>query len=418
LVFNQKKNPKKLKRKKVNKFEKIDERLIPEVNIGTLGHVDHGKSTLVQALSGKWTAVHSEELKRGVTIKLGYADATVYKCEKCNMLCTTESCPKCFEKCEPIRTLSFVDAPGHETLMATVLSGASLMDGILFVIAVNEKCPQPQTREHLMVLNIVGIKNIIIVQTKIDLVSKEEALENYKQIKNFIKGTIAENAPIIPVSSEKKVNIDSLLEAIQNYIPTPQRDITKPPKMLVVRSFDVNRPGAEIEKLKGGVIGGALIQGELRLGDEIEIRPGIKIKEEWIPLKTKAVGLQKAGKNLETARAGGLLGVMTELDNFLTKADSLTGSIAGRDLPLILGEITLKINIFNFPEEKIELIKNGEQLMVNAGTARTLGIVKSIKKDKCDLELKLSVCADKGDRVVLARRVMEKWKLIGWGFIE
>jgi translation initiation factor 2 subunit 3 len=402
----------------VNKFENIDSRLIPEVNIGTLGHVDHGKSTLVQALTGKWTAVHSEELKRGITIKLGYADATVYKCSKCNILCTSESCPKCFEKCEPIRTLSFADAPGHETLMATVLSGTSLMDGILFVIAVNEKCPQPQTKEHLMVLNIVGIKNIIIVQTKIDLVSKEEALENYKQIKNFIKGTIAENAPIIPVSSEKKINIDSLLEAIQNFIPTPQRDISKTPKMLIVRSFDVNKPGTEIEKLKGGVIGGALVQGELKLEDEIEIRPGVKIKEEWIPLKTKIVGLQKAGKNLETARAGGLLGVMTELDNVLTKADSLTGSVGGRDLPPVLSNLKLKVNVFKFPEEKIDPLKVGEHLMVSVGTARTLGIVKNLKKDMCDLELKLPVCADKGERIVLARRVMEKWKLIGWGFVE
>jgi translation initiation factor 2 subunit 3 len=396
----------------------IDERLIPEVNIGTLGHVDHGKSTLVQALSGKWTAVHSEELKRGITIKLGYADATVYKCEKCNMLCTSEICPKCFEKCEPIRTLSFVDAPGHETLMATVLSGTSLMDGILFVISANEKCPQPQTREHLVVLNIVGIKKIIIVQTKIDLVSKEEALENYKQIKNFIKGTIAENAPIIPVSSEKKINIDSLLDAIQSFIPTPQRDASKPPKMLIVRSFDINKPGTEIEKLKGGVIGGALIQGELKLEDEIDINPGIKIKDEWITLKTKVIGLQKAGKNLETARAGGLLGVMTGLDNTLTKADSLTGSVGGRDLPPVLSNLKLKFNVFKFPEEKIELLRVGEQLMTSVGTARTLGIVKNLKKDICDLELKLPVCADKGDRVVLARRVMEKWKLVGWGFVE
>jgi translation initiation factor 2 subunit 3 len=379
-------------------------------------NVDHGKSTLVKAITGKWTAIHSEELKRGITIKLGYADATMYKCVKCNIFCTTESCPKCFEKCEPVRTLSFLDAPGHETLMATVLSGANLMDGILFVIAVNENCPQPQTREHLMILNIIGIKNIIIVQTKIDLVSKEEALENYKQIKNFIKGTIAENAPIIPVSSEKKINIDSLLEEIQNHIPTPQRDLSKPPKMLVVRSFDVNKPGTEIENLKGGVIGGALIQGDLKLGDEIEIRPGIKIKEEWIPLKTKITGLQKAGKNLDSAKAGGLLGVMTELDNILTKADSLTGSVAGRDLPPILNKLILKVNIFN--REEIEPLKNGEQLMVSVGTARTLGIAKNVKKDKCELELRLPVCSKKGDRVVLARRVIEKWKLIGWSFIE
>jgi len=394
----------------------IDSRLIPEVNIGTLGHVDQGKSTLVQALTGKWTAVHSEELKRGITIKLGYADATVYKCEKCNIFCTNVNCPKCFEKCEPLRTLSFVDAPGHETLMATVLSGASLMDGILFIIAANDKCPQPQAKEHLMILNIVGIKNIIIVQTKIDLVTKEQALENYKQIKDFIKGTIAENAPIIPVSSEKGVNIDSLIEAIQTYIPTPERNLSKPPKMLVVRSFDINKPGTEIEDLNGGILGGALVQGELKLGDEIEISPGLKIKEVWTPLKTKITGLQKAGKNLEKAGAGGLLGVKTELDNNLTKADSLTGSVAGKDLPPILDKLMIKFNIFKI--EEVEPLKVAEQLMVNVGTARTLGIVKSIKKDKCELELKLPVCADKGDRTVLARRIMEKWKLIGWGFIE
>jgi len=300
--------------------------------------------------------------------------------------------------------------------MATVLSGASLMDGIMFVIAANEKCPQPQTREHLMVLNIVGIKNIIIVQTKIDLVTREQAEENYKQIKVFVKGTVAENAPIIPVSSEKGINLDVLLEAIQSFIPTPKREQSKPPKMLVVRSFDINKPGAEVEELNGGIVGGALIQGELKLGDEIEIGPGVKVKENWVPLKTKVVGLQKAGKNLDVAGSGGLLGVMTELDNSLTKADSLTGSVAGKELPPILSKLTLKFNIFN--AEGIEPMKMAEQLMVNVGTARTLGIVKGIKKDKCELELRLPVCADKGDRAVLARRIMEKWKLIGWGFIE
>jgi translation initiation factor 2 subunit 3 len=393
-----------------------DSKLIPEVNIGTLGHVDHGKSTLVQALTGKWTALHSEELKRGITIKLGYADATIYKCAKCGMLCTSKSCPKCFVECEPQRTISFVDAPGHETLMATVLSGTSLMDGVLFVIAANEKCPQPQTREHLMVLNIAGIKNIIIVQTKIDLVSREQAVENYKQIKNFVKGTIAENAPIVPVSSERMLNIDSLLEAIQTFIPTPKREMDKPARMLVVRSFDINKPGTEVENINGGILGGALIQGEMRIGDEIEISPGLKVKENWIPLKTKVIGLQKANKNLEVAGAGGLLGVMTELDNSLTKADSLTGSVAGMNLPPALSNITLKYNIFSSGE--VDPIKMSEQLMVSVGTARTLGAVKSIKKDKCELELRLPVCAEKGDRAVLARRVMEKWKLIGWGFIE
>ena len=399
-------------------FKEMDPRLIPEVNIGTMGHVDHGKSTLVQALSGKWTSVHSEELKRGITIKIGYADATIYKCNKCNVYTTSEKCFTCAEKCEPQRTVSFIDAPGHETLMATVLSGASLMDGILFIIASNEKCPQPQTREHLTALDIIGIKNIIIVQTKIDIVTKEEALENYKQIKKFVKGTIVENAPIIPVSSQKKINIDVLLETIQNNIQTPHRDTSKPPKMLVVRSFDVNKPGTEIKNLRGGVIGGSLIEGELKLEDEIEIKPGIKLKENWIPLKTKVKGLQKAGNDLDKAVAGGLLGVLTELDPLLTKADSLSGSVAGKELPQTLNKIFLKINLFKGSEEKIEPLRLNEQLMMNAGTTRTLGIAKNIKKGVCELDLKLPICGKKGDRVVFSRRIGERWKIIGWGLLE
>jgi translation initiation factor 2 subunit 3 len=397
---------------------KVDPRLIPEVNIGTLGHVDHGKSTLVEAISGKWPATHSEELKRGITIKLGYADATIYKCEKCGIYTSKPKCPNCNSDCEPQRTVSFVDAPGHETLMATVLAGSRLMDGILFVIAANEKCPQPQTKEHMAILNIIEMKNVIIVQTKIDLVSKERAMENYNEIKEFIKGTTAENAPIIPVSAQRRINLDVLLEAIQNVIPTPKRDLTKPPKMLVARSFDINKPGTPIEKLKGGVLGGSLIEGEFKLGDEIMIKPGIEIKNEWIPLTTKIVGLQKAGKNLESAGAGGLLGVLTELDPSLTKADSLAGSLAGKELPETLHHLTLKVNLFEeILDKKIEPIKIGEVLMFNVGTAKTVGIVKDIKKDVCEIDLKLPVCAEKNDKVVIARRIEDRWRLIGWSEI-
>ena len=180
---------------------KVDTKLIPETNIGLIGHVDHGKTTLTQALTGKWTDTHSEELKRGITIRLGYAEATFYQCQKCKKpqrYGTKEVCANCSSKAKPVRTVSFVDAPGHETLMTTVLSGAALMDGALLVISANEPCPQPQTREHLTALDIVGIKNVVVVQNKIDIVSEKEALENYRQIKDFLKGSSAEKASIIP----------------------------------------------------------------------------------------------------------------------------------------------------------------------------------------------------------------------------
>ena len=165
-----------------------------------VGHVDHGKTTLTQALTGKWTDQHSEELKRGISIKLGYADAEFYKViDKKNTTFTSEPNLKNFKgaKHERLRTVSFVDAPGHETLMAVMLSGAAIMDAAILIIAANEKCPQPQTREHLSALEIMGFEKFIVVQSKIDICSKERALESYKEIKEFLKGSLLEDAPIV-----------------------------------------------------------------------------------------------------------------------------------------------------------------------------------------------------------------------------
>lgn len=133
----------------------------PCVNIGMVGHVDHGKTTLVKALSGVWTDTHSEEMKRGISIRLGYADTTFRKCPECGLpggYTVSNKCDQCEAETEEVRTVSFVDSPGHETLMATMLSGAAIMDGAILVIAANEECPQPQTKEHLMALNIIGKK--------------------------------------------------------------------------------------------------------------------------------------------------------------------------------------------------------------------------------------------------------------------
>ncbi|MFH0830352.1 MAG: translation initiation factor IF-2 subunit gamma [Candidatus Aenigmatarchaeota archaeon] len=398
-----------------------DPRLLPEVNIGTLGHVDHGKSTLVEALTGKWPASHSEELKRGITIRLGYADATIYKCEKGGELTISKKCLAHASETTPVRTVSFVDAPGHETLMATALAGAALMNGALLVIAANEKCPQPQTREHLMVLNIAGLNNMVIVQTKIDLVNEEQAMKNYQEIKAFVKGTVAENVPVIPVSSQAKVNIEALLNAIQENIPTPQHDPAKPPRMLVVRSFDVNKPGTQVEKLRGGVLGGSLMQGRLKVGDEIEIRPGVSIRGKWVALKTKVSGIQKTGINMEEAGPGGLLGVMTGLDPSLSKADSLSGSVAGTPeaLPPTIFKVKIELQLFpSMDGEKIDPVKQGDQLLLNIGVARTAGTVEIVKKGLAELELRLPVVAQVGDRIAISKRIGDRWRLIGWGTLK
>ncbi len=409
-----------------------DEKLIPEANIGTVGHVEHGKTTLSQALSGKWTGTHSEEQKRGLTIKLGYADVTIYKCDKCESFESYSTSPKCLKHLSDsaaLRTISLVDAPGHETLMATVLAGAALMDGALFVIAANQKCPQPQTREHLMALNITGVEKIVIVQNKIDMVAPEKVKENYEQIKNFIGGTIAEKAPIIPISAQQRINLDALIATIEKEIPTPKRDPRKSPKMLVVRTFDVNRPGFVPSKLSGGVLGGSLLQGEFKIGDEIEIRPGLKVEREnkifWEPLFTKISGLHKRNVALDRAGPGGLIGLMTELDPALTKADSLAGSVVGYPgkLPNVLEKLHIETDLMESivgseDTMKVDNIRTNEPLMLTIGTSRTVGIVTSARKDDFEINLKLPVCVEKGNRVAISRQIANRWRLIGSGLIK
>ncbi|MHA1370781.1 MAG: translation initiation factor IF-2 subunit gamma, partial [Promethearchaeota archaeon] len=224
------------------------EKIQAEMNLGMVGHVDHGKTTLTEALSGVWTDRYSEEIERGISIKLGYADTIIAKCIQCpepDCYWTKEMikneykrlgrknikydiCPKCGGKIQFLRKIAFVDAPGHEILMATMLSSAFLMDGALLLVAADEKVPQPQTKEHLAALEILEIKNIVIVQNKIDAIPKEKTLENYRQIKEFIKGSSIENSPIVPVSAAFRVNLHELLMYIEKNIPTPERDWNKP----------------------------------------------------------------------------------------------------------------------------------------------------------------------------------------------
>jgi translation initiation factor 2 subunit 3 len=403
----------------------------PEVNIGTIGHVDHGKTTLVQALTGVWASRHSEELKRGITIRLGYADMAIYKCPKCEApknYSVKPVCPSCGSEAVFVRAVSFVDAPGHEALMATMLSGAAIMDGAILVIAADEPCPQPQTREHLAAAEVIGIKNIIIVQNKVDIVEEKRARESYEEIKAFVKGTVAENAPIIPVSAQHEINIDVLLNAIEEVIATPKRDETKPPLMYIIRSFDVNKPGTSIGELEGGIVGGTIAQGKFTVGDEIEIRPGISVEREgktvYNPLISEIVSLHTGEKSIKEATCGGLVGVGTLLDPSYSKADGLNGNIAGKTglLPPILSELTLETHVLERAVGTKDLVKVGkinpdELLLLHVGAAVDLGKVVSIKKNIVKIELNRPICAPPSSRVAISRKITARWRLIGYGIM-
>lgn len=400
----------------------------PSVNIGLVGHVDHGKTTLTEKLSGKWTDQHSEELKRGITIRLGYADTTFYKCDKCNKYVARPKCP-CGGEVTPIRKVSFVDAPGHETLMATMLCGSTIMDGALLLVAANEDCPQPQTREHLMALQIAGLKNVVIVQNKIDLVSEEQALNNFKQLKKFLKGTDYENSPVIPISALHNVNVDKVIEAIENVIVTPDRDPNADPLMFVARSFDINKPGSDPVNLKGGILGGSLKQGTFNVNDTIEIRPGRKMmkanKIVCEPIQTTAVGLMTGGQPVEEIGPGGSVAIMTLLDPSIVGADSLAGSVVGYPgkLPDIWYDLKIEANLLDRvvgakDDLVVKPLAEKEVLMLNVNSAATVGMITDLHKNTATIKLKLPVCAEIGSKVTISRNLGNRWRLIGYGIIK
>lgn len=401
----------------------------PCVNIGTAGHVDHGKTTLIQALTGSWTSVHSQELKRGITIRVGYSDAAFYKCKKCKEplgYSTTPKCNNCGKDSELSRVVSFVDSPGHESLMANMLSGSALMDGALLLVAANEKVPKPQTKEHLLALQTLGIQQIVVVQNKVDLITYKNAVSNYQDISKFVKGTKAAKAPIIPISAQSGLNIDALIAAIESTIKTPKRDETKDPVMHVLRSFDVNKPGTKLKNIKGGVIGGSLTQGVFKVGDQIEIKPGIlnEKKKTYEPIQTEIVSLGTAAGIVDSVKPGGLVAIGTKLDPAMTRSDSFIGSVIGRPgtLPENSTTLKIKVNLFDSAvgtteEIKVTPITKGELLRLNIGTAPVLGKVTNVKSDNVELELRRPACMFEDGNVAISRRIAERWRLIGAGTI-
>ncbi len=397
-----------------------------QINIGTLGHIDHGKTSLVQSLTNIWADRHSESLKRNITIKLGYADAIIRKCEKCKgplAYTIKDKCENCGSDSIPILRFSILDAPGHETLMVTAISGASIINAILFIIAANEPCPMQQTREHLMIINLLGIKDVIIVQTKIDLVSKEKVIENYNQIKNFIKGSVIENAPIVPAAPNKDINTDVILELITK-LPLPKADTSADPLMYIVRSFDVNKPGSDITNLKGGVVGGTLIRGTLKKGDKISIIPGINIQKgkhfSYKEITTDINEISNGKEEMEEAISGGLIGISTSLDPALTKADSLVGMILGHKghMPQMFDEITVKYTSLGRTDiENIGFSKD-EPIVLSIGTATILTYITSSKKNKLKLQLSHPIAVESDTKMAVMRKINHRLRLTGYAVLE
>jgi len=279
------------------------------------------------------------------------------------------------------------------------------------------------------------LKNLLILQNKIDLINETQARDQCDQIKNFVQGTVADGSPIIPISAQLKYNIDVVCEYLCKKVPVPIRDFTSDARLIVLRSFDVNKPGSEVEQLKGGVAGGSIIKGILRVGQEIEVRPGIVSKTsdgrvQCKPIYSRIVSLFAEQNSLQYAVPGGLIGVGTKIDPTLCRGDRLVGHVLGAvgTLPDIFTEIEITYFLLRRllgvrtetgkKAAKVAKLSKAEILMVNIGSLSTGGRVTAVKGEAAKITLTDPICTEVGEKIALSRRIEKHWRLIGWGTIR
>jgi translation initiation factor 2 subunit 3 len=257
---------------------------------------------------------------------------------------------------------------------------------------------------RVCLLASISVKRCVFylpLQNKIDLVKEDAARLQHAQIKEFVAGTVAGDAPVIPISAQLRYNIDFLCKYIAERIPVPLRDFTSTPRMIVIRSFDVNKPGEEVQSLKGGVAGGSILQGVLKLGDEVELRPGTITRDsegrvKCTPIQSRIVSLFAEKNPLQYAVPGGLIGVGTQMDPTLTRADRLVGQVLGHRgaLPDVYSEIEVNFYLLRRllgvkveggeKGAKVSKLKKDETLMLNIGSTSVGGKVSYLfDADSC-----------------------------------
>lgn len=337
------------------------------VILGTAGHIDHGKSTLVKALTGIDPDRLKEEKERGITIDLGFADL----------------------KYSDGLTVGIVDVPGHERLVKNMLAGAGGIDMVVLVIAADEGI-MPQSREHLAICNLLKIKSGIIAITKADLVEKDWLDLVMEEVREFVKGTFLEKAEIIPVSAKNGYNLDLLKERIHHLALTvetkPVNEIFRLPidRVFTLRGF-------------GTVVTGTLISGRITVDDDVEILPA--------GLRSKVRGLHSHGKPIKTAYAGQRVAINLQ---GIDKEDLSRGDVVVT--PDVLRPVA-------YIDAKIEMLPNQEPLKTrnvvhfHLTTLETIGRIILYEGDEikggdsgfCQIRLSKPVIALSGDRFIIRR---------------
>lgn len=382
----------------------------PQLNIGMLGSVSDGKSTTVFKLTGTKTQKYSSELKRNITIKPGYANMKIYNnngiLDSCNSNDNLEG--------ELVHHLSFVDCPGHYELIITMLSNIEVMDGIILVVSAAEKLNnKPQLLQHMQAIKIANFKNIIVLFNKLDLISKELAIERKKELDFLLEEYDIKPKVIIPTAINLGIGKENILKAIMKFFPINKKN-EKEKLFYITRSFNINKNNCNYKDLKGGVIGGSLLNGSFQLNDEIEIRPGIIENVNgnltYKPLYTKITSLQSDNLKLSEVYPGGLIGIGTNIDPVFTANDYLAGNIVGIKglLPSVYNKIKIDYNRVN--DEKIN---NNDLLYLQIGPMNCKS--KFINNE---FYLERPCCISKNMLIIISKKINSKFNIIGYGFLN
>ena len=348
--------------------------------IGTAGHIDHGKTTLIKALTGRNTDRLKEEQKRGISIDLGFTYFDLPSGKRAGI----------------------IDVPGHEKFIKNMLAGVMGMDMVLLVVAADEGI-MPQTVEHLSILNLLGIKKGFVVLTKVDLVDEDWLGLVEEEVSEEIKGTFLENSPIIKVSSTKRSGIEHVINLIDNYInEIEDRAISDMPRLPVDRVFTISGFGT--------VITGTLLSGTLEVGDEIQIYPGnITARIRTLQVHDKDTLVAYAGQRV-AANLAGIKKEQTNRGDVLAPVDQMR--------PTRILDVKIKLL------DKIDIdIKTRTRLRLYIGTKELFcrlvlldrEVIKPGEESYAQLRLEEEIVAKREDRFII--RFYSPMFTIGGGMV-
>lgn len=393
---------------------KINEQ--PIINIGMLGSVSDGKSTTVFQLTGTKTQRHSREMKRNITIKPGYANMKIYKDN--DILNTTGG--------TLVHNISFIDCPGHYELILTMMSCIKLMNGIILVVSAAEPLEKkPQLLQHILAIKLSGIKNIIVCLNKLDLVKKNIVVQRKNQLEILLKQYDISPMCIIPVCMSQGIGVNYLLENIMKYMG-PDKVVNNDriqPLFMITRSFDINKLNIPTTKMVGGVVGGSLIQGTLKVGDMIEIKPGIMNKDKdgntkYIPHITPILSLKSEEIDLVNISPGGLIGIGTNIDMFYCKNDMMIGDMIGLvgqlpDCKTTLSIIYTKVEFDSYVWNPI--LNSNVSIVVGTKVVNSRIVELNTNIRTISIILDRPVCINNADNIILCTKSTDGFHIVAFG---